>query len=144
MYPTARAKRKRNLVLVHLTDRILTDKNFDRQNFDRQNFDRQEFSPTEFSPTRILTDRILTDKNFDRQNIDRQEFSPNMEFFLIQIVFPILLNQSSFENQRKFSGKIHFCISILSFFQENCLIFLEIHEIFKTALIENFWENYLY
>jgi hypothetical protein len=73
-----------------MTDRILTD-----ENFDRREFSPTEFLPTEFSPT---------------------EFSPNMEFFLIQIVFPILFNHSIFENQGKFPGKMHFCISILSFF----------------------------
>jgi hypothetical protein len=101
------------MVLVHftdriLTDRILTDENFDRQNFYRQNFEPREFLPTEFRPTRILTDRIFTDRIFTEYGI-----------LLNANSFPIILNQSSFENQGKFPGKTHFCISILSFFSRN-------------------------
>jgi hypothetical protein len=63
-----------------------------------------------------------------------------MEIFVMQIVFPMLLNQSSFENQGKFLRKMHFCNSILSFFQENCLIFLEFFSIqtcFTYSLTKN-------
>jgi hypothetical protein len=61
-----------------------------------------------------LTERILTDKILADENFDRQEFSPTET-----------TQSKQLENQGKLTGKMQFCISILSFFRENCLILLE-------------------
>jgi hypothetical protein len=95
----------------------LTDKNFDRQNFDRREFRPIEICPTEFTPT-----IIFTDKNFDRQNFDRQEFSPT----------------------RKIPGKSgNFLEKNLKLSYKNA-VSLEFVLVFKTALIEKYWKNYLH